>query len=61
VEEQDKRKLRPRQPGSLQLNDPYDEQPAAGEKIIGPVEAAPHWQSFYRAVSDAIAAMRPNT
>ena len=26
----------------------------------GPVEAAPHWQSFYAAVRDAVAAMRPN-
>ncbi|GGD50387.1 hypothetical protein [Paenibacillus nasutitermitis] len=58
-------KQRIRTPGSLQASRYLEEEPevpaeagAEAEVTVGPVEASPHWKSFYLAVSKAVAAMR---
>ncbi|MBW7457882.1 hypothetical protein K0U00_27965, partial [Paenibacillus sepulcri] len=52
-----------RTPGSLHAGDEPGEEPPQSadeaEEQIGPAEASPHWKSFYRSVSRAVADMRP--
>ncbi|MFC0329283.1 hypothetical protein ACFOLF_27970 [Paenibacillus sepulcri] len=61
--EDEAKKRRSRTPGSLHAGDEPGEEPPQSadeaEEQIGPAEASPHWKSFYRSVSRAVADMRP--
>ncbi|CAH1206273.1 hypothetical protein PAECIP111893_02498 [Paenibacillus plantiphilus] len=50
---------RGRPPGSLKSREElaHGEESLPNDKI-GPADAAPHWQEFYRSIRDAVAGMR---
>lgn len=51
-----KRKGRP--PGALKSSAELAQDEVEPESGIGPADAAPHWQAFYRSIRDAVADMR---